>query len=187
MSPPDPSTLAVQLQGKRLPPLERWNPPLSGDIDIRIARGGSWWHEGAPIRRESLVRLFSTILRREDDGCYYLLTPVEKWRIQVDDVPFLAVFLEVHGEGETRSLVFRTNVGDFTTAGTEHVLRVVYNAAGEPSPYVHVRAGLWALISRSVFLELAELATVREIDGQQVYGVHSQGVFFSLGPVAPAG
>lgn len=187
MSPPDPNTLAAQLQGKRLPPLERWNPPLSGDIDIRIARDGSWWHEGAPIRRESLVRLFSTILRREDDGCYYLLTPVEKWRIRVDDAPFLAVYLQIHGEGEARSLVFRTNVGDLATAGIEHALRVEYNAAGEPSPYVHVRAGLWALISRSVFLELAELATIREIDGRQVYGVHSQGVFFSLGPVAPAG
>lgn len=178
-----PDALVSQIQGRRMPPVEHWNPPLSGDMDIRIARDGSWWHEGKPIHRESLVRLFSTVLRRDDDGCYYLLTPVEKWRIRVDDAPFVAVLLEISGEGESQALAFRTNLGDMATAGPEHALRVDYDASGEPAPYIHIRAGLWALISRSVFVELAALATIREVDTGPVYGIYSQGVFFTLGPV----
>lgn len=182
MTAPDPGKLTAQLQQRSLPPVESWQPPLSGEMDMRIARDGVWWHEGKPIRRESLVRLFSTILRREDDDCYYLLTPVEKWRIRVDDAPFVAVVLEVLDVGETRTLVFHTNVGDKIAAGPEHPLRVEYDTAGEPSPYIHVRAALWALISRSVFLELAELAQIQQGNDGQVYTVHSQGSCFVLGP-----
>jgi len=182
MHKPDPATLAAQVQGNTLPPVERWNPALSGDMDMRIARDGTWFHEGSPIERLHLARLFSTILRHEDDDCYYLVTPVEKWRIQVDDAPFVAVLLDVTGTGETQELKFTTNLGDVVTVGAEHPLEVEYKTpGGEPSPYVHIRARLRALVARSVFLELAELGEEREIDGEQVYGVWSQGLFFSLG------
>jgi len=178
----DIAALAAQVQGTKLPPVERWNPPLSGDMDMRIARDGTWFHEGSPIEREKLARLFSTILRRDEDGCHYLVTPVEKWRIRVDDAPFVAVWLAVTGQGEAQELRFTTNLGDQVMAGPEHPIQVEYQAAGgEPSPYVHVRARLRALISRSVFLELAELGMEREVDGKLLFGVWSQGVFFPLG------
>jgi len=179
----DPAALAAQVQGKKLPPLERWHPPLSGELDMRIARDGTWYHEGSPILRENLARLFSTILRCEDDGCYYLVTPVEKWRIQVEAAPFVAVLLEVSDKGgKQQELHFITNMGDRITAGPEHPIEVEYaTAGGEPAPYVHVRARLRALLSRPVFLELAELGEEREVDGKPLYGVWSQGVFFPLG------
>jgi hypothetical protein len=183
MRKPDPDRLAAQGgPGKRLPPVERWNPPLSGDMDLRIARDGIWHHEGRPILREPLVRVFSTILRRDEDGHYYLLTPAEKWRIQVDDVPFLAIFLESEGKGETQTLRFTTNLGDKVVASPEHPIQVKYTAPdGEPAPYVHVRQRLWARISRSVFLELAQLGLESERNKKKILGVWSQGVFFSLG------
>jgi hypothetical protein len=178
----DPETLAAQIGNRKLPPVDRWNPPLSGDMDLRIARDGVWYHEGRPIVRESLVRLFSTILRREEDGEYYLLTPVEKWRIRIEDAPFLAVLLVADGQGEAQSLHFTTNVGDTVIAGPEHPIEVEYVTPGaEPSPYVHVRGRLRALISRSVFLELAALGEEHEADGKRILGVWSQGVLFSLG------
>ena len=179
----DPAALAAQVQGKKLPPLERWNPPLSGVMDMRIARDGTWYHEGSPILREALARLFSTILRREDDDYYYLVTPVEKWRIQVDDAPFVAVLLDVMDKGsQTQELRFTTSLGDVVTAGPAHPIEVAYaTPGGEPSPYVHVRGRLQALISRAVFLELAERGEEREVDGKPLYGVWSQGVFFPLG------
>jgi hypothetical protein len=181
---PDPEALAAQIGNRKLPPVDRWNPPLSGDMDLRITRDGIWHHEGRPILRESLVRLFSTILRRDEDGDYYLLTPVEKWRIRVDDAPFLAVLLAVDGQGEARaqSLRFTTNVGDTVVAGPDHPIEVEYDAPdAEPSPYVHVRGRLRALISRSVFLELAALGEEHEADGKRILGVWSQGTLFSLG------
>ena len=179
----DPVALAAQFEGKKLPPLERWHPPLSGELDMRIARDGTWYHEGTPIKRQNLARLFSTILRREDDNCYYLVTPVEKWRIQVEDAPFVAVLLEVSDKGTIQqALRFTTNLGDVITAGPEHPIEVEYAApGGEPAPYVHVRARLRALLSRPVFLELTELGEEREVDGKPLYGVWSQGVFFPLG------
>ena len=179
----DPVALAAQFEGKKLPPLERWHPPLSGELDMRIARDGTWYHEGAPIQRLTLARLFSTILRREDDGCYYLVTPVEKWRIQVEDAPFVAVLLEVSDKGaKQQALRFTTNLGDDVTVGPEHPLEVEYaTPGGEPAPYVQVRARLRALLSRPVFLELTELGEEREVDGKPLYGVWSQGVFFPLG------
>ena len=183
LSPPDPATLVTQLAPDRaMPPVDHWNPPLSGDIDIRIARDGTWYHQGEPFRRENLVRLFASILRRDEDGHHYLVTPVEKWRIRVDDAPFLAVRLDVAGTGRDRILTFTTNVGDTAIAGPEHPLIVEYRApGGEPSPYLHVRGRLRALLARAVFLELAELGEEQPTAGGREYGVWSQGQFFSLG------
>jgi hypothetical protein len=162
-----------------LPPVERWDPPLSGDIDIRIARDGTWYHEGGPIERLELVQLFASLLKYEN-GEYFLVTPVEKWRIQVEDAPFLAVAVEREVDaGGTSRLVFTTNTGDQVIAGPEHPLRVSVDPdSGEPSPYLLVRRNLEALLSRPVFYQLAELAE----PGPQgsVYGVTSQGVFFPL-------
>jgi len=185
MSPPDPdpAKLATRLQSERsLPPVDRWNPPLSGEMDLRIARDGTWYHEGIRFQRETLVRLFASILRREEDGHHYLVTPVEKWRIRVDDAPFLAVRLDALGDGADRSLTFTTNVGDTITAGPEHPLVVEYGRpGGEPAPYIHVRGGLRALLSRAVFVELAELGEEQPGVPDRRYGVWSEGQFFQLG------
>lgn len=163
--------------GNRQPPLAQWNPPLSGDIDIRIARDGSWYHEGSPFRREALVRLFSTILRREGDE-YFLVTPVEKWRIRVEDAPFIAVDCEVVGSDRQQQLVFITNVDDRVACDAQHPLRVVVDpASGEPSPYVLVRDGLEARLARSVYYRLAALA----VDNDGATGTWSGGRFFALG------
>lgn len=182
MNKPDPVALAQQVQNQKLPPIDRWNPPLSGDMDMRIARDGTWHHEGKAIERQHLARLFSTILRREEDGDYYLVTPVEKWRIRVDDAPLVAVLLDVIGDGKEQALRFTTNLGDVVTAGPEHAIEVEYTKpGGEPSPYVHIRDRLRALLSRSVFLELAELGEECDVDGKLVFGVYSQNIFFPLG------
>jgi len=162
-----------------LPPVESWNPPHCGDIDIRIARDGTWFHQGAPIIRKELVRLFSTILRKDPDG-FHLVTPVEKMRIAVDDAPFVAVLAVAEGEGRAQRLVFTTNVGDETVAGPGNPIRVeTHPVTDEPSPYVHVRRGLEAKLARSVFYQLAELAVPSE-DGKTL-GVWSCGAFFALG------
>jgi len=163
-------------QGRALPPVERWNPPHCGDIDIRIGRDGTWYHQGTPFARRELVRLFSTILRKDPDG-FHLVTPAEKMRIRVDDAPFVAVLLRVEGEGRTQRLIFTTNVGDETVAGPDNPIRVDTRETGEPSPYVHVRRGLEALIARSVYYDLVELG--REWEGK--FGIWSGGVFFPLG------
>jgi hypothetical protein len=140
--------------GRKLPPVEKWNPAHCGDIDIRIARDGTWFHEGTPVGRRELVRLFSTILRRDGDD-YVLVTPAEKMRIVVEDAPFLAVLLRVEGEGRDQRLIFTTNVGDETVASADNPIRVEIDAATrEPSPYVHVRRGLEAKISRPVFYQM---------------------------------
>jgi len=163
--------------GRALPPVEKWNPSHCGDIDIRIARDGTWFHQGTPIGRKELVRLFSTILRKDADD-YVLVTPAEKMRIQVEDAPFLAVLMEVSGKGREQSLSFTTNVGDVTVAGPDNPIRVETDPTTyEPAPYVHVRAGLEAKIARAVFYQLADLA-VRDGD---VLGVWSGGLFFAIG------
>jgi hypothetical protein len=170
---------------RALPPVQRWDPPFRGDIDMRIARDGTWFHEGAPIGRFGLVRLFSGILRRDPDDAYYLVTPAEKVRIRVDDAPFVAVAMEVEGEGAARSLTFRTNVGDTVAADSEHPVRVETDpATGEPSPYVLVRDRLEALIARAVFYDLVALA---EDDGEGGLFVRSGGTRFPLGRVSEAG
>ena len=166
-------------EGHGLPPVHLWNPPDCGDIDIRIARDGLWFHEGTPIGRAPLVRLFSTILRRDPDG-YWLVTPVEKMRIKVEDAPFIAVRVDRVGE----ALRFETNVGDAVEAGPEHALRVaMHPGTGEPRPYLHVRRGLEARLSRPVFYELAEIATVQDTPDGPQYGVTSNGAWFPIGPV----
>ena len=180
---PDPAILAAQLNANRpLPPVDQWNPPLLGDMDLRIARDGVWHHAGTPIQREALVRLFASILRCDDDGHYYLVTPVEKWQIRVDDAPFLAIRVDATSAGPDQCLTFTTNVGDQVTAGPDHPLIVEYQTpGGEPAPYLQVRGRLRALLSRAVFLELAELGEERRTADGRDYGVWSQGQFFSLG------
>ncbi len=165
----------------KLPPVERWNPAHCGDIDIRIARDGTWYHQGSPIGRKELVRLFSTILRRDPDG-YVLVTPAEKMRIVVEDVPFLAVLMDVRGSGRHQSLVFTTNVGDETVAGPDNPIRVETDPISqEPAPYVHVRKGLEARIARAVFYQLADLAVPGEGAHRGMLGVWSGGAFYPLG------
>ena len=166
----------------RKPPIHLWNLPLSGDLDMQIKPSGEWLYLGTPIARHQLVSLFASILRREDDGCYYLVTPVEKWRIKVEDVPFVVVIVEESGLGEDQSLCFKTNVGDEIVAGADHPIRVDFDpVTGEPKPYLHVRDKLEALISRNVYYQLVGLAEEKELNSQQVAGVYSGGKFFSLG------
>ena len=168
---------------KGLPPVHLWNPPFCGDLDMRIARDGTWFYMGTPIGRPAMVRLFSTIIRRDGDD-YFLVTPVEKVGIQVDDAPFVAVTLRAEGAGAEQNLHFTTQVGDEVMAGPEHALRIdLDEQTGEPSPYLHVRANLQALIHRAVFYQLVDLAVEREIDGRTWLGVWSGGVFFPLGPL----
>lgn len=183
---PTPGQLAEHAKegrkGGGLPPVDSWDPPFCGDMDIRIARDGSWHYMGSPIGRKRLVRLFSTILRRDGDGFHYLVTPVEKVRITVDDAPFVAVEVEASGDGRARELRFRTNVEDWVTAGPDHPIRVETDSAtGEPAPYVHVRGGLEALIARPVFYELVEMGEERAGAEATELGVWSGGEFFSLG------
>jgi len=167
-----------------LPPVQDWHPARTGRIDIRIARDGSWHYLGSPITRKPMVRLFSTILRREDDGSYHLVTPAEKLRIEVEDAPFVAVEMARQGAGAERRLVFRTNVDDVVEADAEHPIRVETDPeTGEPAPYIHVRNGLEALISRALFYDLVELAEPARIDGRDVLAVRSAGMAFALGPI----
>ncbi|SNR38379.1 hypothetical protein SAMN06265370_103224 [Puniceibacterium sediminis] len=169
-------------KGRGLPPVEKWNPPFCGDLDMRIARDGTWFYLGTPIGRPALVRLFSTILKMEA-GKYFLVTPVEKVGITVDDAPFVAVDFEVEGEGRDQTLSFQTSVGDTATAGPEHPIRVVRDdATGEPSPYVMIRAGLEALIDRKSFYRLVELGTHDAVDGDSWFGLWSGGMFYPMIP-----
>ena len=167
-----------------LPPVHLWEPDYCGDIGMKIARDGQWYYDNSPIGRKKLVRLFSTILRHDDNGEHYLVTPVEKIRVEVEDAPFIATLMTVIGEGREQVLRFETNVGDFTEAGADHAMRFeIDGSTGEPSPYVHVRANLEALIARPVFYDLVELAVVH--DGQ--FGVWSDGIFFSISSAEDAG
>ena len=171
---------AKQAPGRGLPPVHLWNPAHCGAIDIVIRKDGLWFHEGTPIGREALVRLFSTVLRKDPDG-FHLVTPVEKLKITVEDAPFIAVRVDREGEG----LKFLTNVGDEVEMGPDHALRVETDpVSGEPRPYLHVRRGLEALIARPVFYELVEMAQERQTPEGPRLGVASNGAWF---PVAPAG
>jgi hypothetical protein len=172
--------IARLAEARKLPPVESWNPAHCGPSDMRIARDGTWFHEGSPIGRPAMVRLFSTILRREPDGSYVLVTPAEKLDIEVEDAPFVAVEMKSEGEGRDRSLAFRLNTGDLVVAGPEHRLRFAADADG-PHPYLHVRAGLEALVARSVYYELVELALA---EGAEPLGAWSGGAFFALEPDA---
>jgi hypothetical protein len=166
-------------KGGGLPPVHLWNPPFCGDLDMRIARDGTWFYLGTPIGRFELVRLFSSILKREGDK-YFLVTPVEKVGITVDDAPFVAVDFVAAGTGVTQVLTFTTHVGDSAVAGPDHPIRVVRDPeSGEPSPYVEIRAGLEALIDRKSFYRLVELGAHHE----GWFGLWSSGQFF---PVIPS-
>lgn len=181
--PPDLSALslaeiATLVAEQRLPPVAQWYPGHCGDSEMRIARDGTWFHQGSPIGRINMVRLFSTILRREPDGGYALVTPVEKLDIAVEDAPFVAVEVKAAGGGDAATLVFRLNTGDLVTAGPDHPLRFVVGADG-PRPYLHVRGaignGLEALLARPVFYELADRALALDPPG-----VWSGGAFFAF-------
>ncbi len=167
-----------QAPGRGLPPVHLWNPTHCGQIDIVIKKSGLWFHEGTPIGREALVRLFSTVLRKDPDG-FCLVTPVEKMTITVEDAPFVAVRVDRVGE----ALKFLTNVGDEVEAGPDNAIRVELDAdTGAPHPYLHVRRGLDALIARPVFYELVEMAEERATPGGLQLGVASNGVWFPVGP-----
>jgi len=161
---------------QKLPPVESWNPSHCGDSKMRIARDGTWFHQGSPIGRLPMVKLFSTILRREPDGSYVLVTPVEELAIQVEDAPFVAVELKSEGEGENRRLAFRLNTGDLVVAGPDHPLRFEERADG-PHPYLLVRKGLEALVARPVYYELANIALD---EGASSPGLWSDGQFFPV-------
>jgi hypothetical protein len=152
-----------------------------GDFAIRIARDGTWFYRGSPILRLPLVKLFASVLRRESDGVYWLVTPAERGRIVVDDAPFIAVALSAEGEGRAQRLIFRTNIDEFVTAGPNHPLRVETAENGEPSPYILVRPGLEARLSRPIFYDLVELGVEEDIAGTTEFGVWSDGMFFRLG------
>lgn len=160
-------------------PVDKWEPEHCGTIDIEIRRDGSWWHEGGIITRQPLVKLFASVLRKDQDGKHYLVTPAEKMEIRVETAPFIAVEMDMAGAGEDRILQFRTNVGDRVTAGAEHPIRVEIDPeTGEPTPFLHVRGRLETLINRPVFYQLADLAEAK--DGRM--GVKSGGEWFDFGP-----
>ncbi len=161
---------------RRLPPVESWTPARVGDSDMRIARDGTWYHQGGPIRRENMVRLFSTLLRRDDDGRYALVTPVEKLFIEVEDTPFLAVEVKSEGAGQDRTLVFRLITGDLIVAGRDHPVRFE-GSAETPRPLLRVRGGMDARIDRAPFYALADWALE---EAQMPLGIWSQGCFFEI-------
>lgn len=169
------------------PPVHLWNPPYCGEIDMRIARDGTWFHEGTPIGRAPMVKLFSSILRREGDR-YFLVTPVEKVGIQVDDAPLLAIDFAVDGEGQGQRLTFFTKTEDEVLASVENPIRIVRDSeTGEPSPYVHVRAGLEALIDRKSFYRLTDLGVNAPHNGENWFGFWSAGCFFPAIPSVELG
>jgi hypothetical protein len=160
------------------PPVHLWNPPFCGDLDMRIARDGTWFYLGTPIGRFELVKLFSSILRKDGEK-YFLVTPVEKVGITVDDAPFIAVDFTVSGEGDDQVLTFETHVGDMVIASGEDPIRVKRDPeTGEPSPYVHIRAGLEALIDRKSFYRMVDIGSIHE----EWFGVWSNGNFFKIIP-----
>jgi uncharacterized protein len=167
-------------QGKGPPPVERWNPPFCGDLDMRIAADGTWFYMRTPIGRPALVKLFASVLKREGEK-YFLVTPVEKCGIQVDDAPFLAVELTIEESGAGRVLNFRTNVDDWVPCGPSHALRFEpQGGTGGLKPYLHVRRDLWAKVTRALFFDLVELGEEREVAGEAMFGVTSMGAFFPM-------
>ena len=179
--PPDLASLSIAdaarlVSERKLPPVDQWNPSHCGDSEMRIARDGTWFHQGSPIGRKEMVRLFSTVLRREADDSHVLVTPVEKLDIAVEDAPFVAVELKREGVGETARLAFRLNTEELVVAGPEHRLRFEDKGEGL-HPYLLVRGRLEALVARSIFYELADIALG---EGHQPPGVWSDGAFFAF-------
>ncbi|MEM7267872.1 MAG: DUF1285 domain-containing protein [Pseudomonadota bacterium] len=184
---PNPDDLAATLKQavkKGPPPVHLWNPPFCGDLDIRIARNGLWYYLGTPIGRMPLVKLFASVLKKDGDD-YFLVTPVEKIGITVDDAPFVAVDFETNGEGEDQVLTFVTNVEDEAVAGSEHPIRVERDPeTGEPSPYILIRRNLEALIDRKSYYRIVDVGAVEEVEGVRMFGVWSSGLFFAFIPAA---
>jgi hypothetical protein len=173
---------ARQAGGRGLPPVHLWNPPFCGDLDMRIASDGTWFYLKTPIGRHALVKLFASVLKREGDK-YFLVTPVEKCGIVVDDAPFLAVELKVEQGERGQVLSFRTNVDDWVTCGAGHALRFEpETGTGGLKPYLHVRRDLWAKVTRALFYDLVELGEEREVAGQFMFGIVSDGEFFAMAP-----
>lgn len=176
------SALEQNAPKRPLPPVERWDPPYCGDIGLKIGADGTWYYQNSPIRRQPLVNLFASVLRKDADGRTYLVTPAEKVDVAVEDAPFLAVEMEVQNAGEaTQQLVLRTNVGDVVRCGPEHALRfALQEPGGGLKPYVRVRGRLDALLTRALTYELAELAVEEQRDDRTVTGVWSGGAFFAI-------
>lgn len=177
----DPFAMVRKIKRKGPAPVHLWDPPFCGDMDMLIARDGSWIHEGRAIKRKAMIELFASVLMRDNEGDYYLVTPVEKVRIKVEDCPFVAVAMEVEGRGAQQQLHFTTNLGESVLAGELHAIRIeIDEATDEPHPIIHVRNGLNALINRAVFYRLIELSE-QHVEGNQIItGVHSGGVFFEF-------
>lgn len=169
--------------GKRLPPVLSWNPDYCGEIDMRIAADGTWFYNGTPIGRPAMVKLFSSILRKDPER-HVLVTPVERVGITVDDAPFLAVAMERVEDARGPALCFRTNVDDLVTVDADHPLRFEPGAADGIKPYVRVRHDLWALVKRALFYDLVELGETRAVDGEDMFGVASAGAFFPIARAA---
>ncbi len=176
---------AVSASAKRgPPPVHLWNPPYCGDLDMRIATDGTWFYQKTPIGRLPLVKLFASVLKFED-GKHFLVTPVEKCGIQVDDAPFVAVEMAVEKKGPQQTLEFRTNVDDIVICGADHTMRFEPEPDTEGlKPYLHVRRGLWAKVTRALFYDLVALGEEREQDGTRMFGIVSGGVFFAMAPAA---
>jgi len=167
-------------RAKGPPPVEHWNPPFCGDIDMRIAADGTWFYQKTPIGRLALVKLFASVLKKEGEK-YFLVTPVEKVGLKVDDVPFLAVEMSAGKDDQGRQmLTFRTNVDDSVTAGPGHGLRFAPEVTGGLRPYLHVRRDLWAKVTRAVFYDLVALGEERDVDGRRMFGIASDGAFFPM-------
>lgn len=168
-----------------MPPVHRWSPDFTGDLDMRIAADGSWHYQGSPIHRERMVRLFSTILRKDEDGRTYLVTPHEKYCIEVEDAPFTIVEMEVEGSGTDQSLLMRSNVGDVCRVDPDHPLRFeAFDQEGTLKPYVLVRDRLEALVTRSIFYDLVELGTTSNLTDDAWFGVWSGGAFWPMARAA---
>ena len=181
VGPLNPESLVRHIEQQTAAPVHLWDPPFCGEMDMRIAVDGTWYHQGQPIRRPAMVQLFSSVLKKEK-GRYYLVTPVEKVGIQVEDCPFVARTLEVSGRNDSQQLKFTLNTKEQITAGAEHMITVREDPlSGEPHPLIHVRNGLNALISRNVFYQLVELAEHRERSGVTSTFVRSNKHSFQLG------
>ncbi len=190
--PFNPATIAAQVKtkSKGLPPVHLWDPPFCGDIDMRIASDGRWYYLDSAIERKAMVRLFSTVLRYDKDGSYYLVTPVEKVRIQVDDCPFVVVAMDVTFENQQQVLNFTDNVGNQVVLNEGHPIQVTHNTKGQPHPTILIRGNLMALIHRNVYYQLVDLALRECCDDADAasddkntkqIGVWSCGEFFNLG------
>jgi uncharacterized protein len=178
--------LGPEARRKGPPPVERWNPAYCGEIDMRIAADGTWHYMGSPINRPALVKLFSTVLRKDPER-YVLVTPVERVGIIVEDAPFLAVEMAVDGEGEGRQIAFRTNVDDLVQVGPEHPLRFGQEAHGGIKPYVRVRGELWALVTRALALDLIALGEEKDVEGAAAFGITAGGMFFRIASMPDLG